>query len=145
MTLLRRWLALTVEQRRLLGEAAVALALAMLAVRLVPFPRLTARLGPLQPPTTPPAPIPGQQAAARRIAWAIGAVGRRMPGNPSCLARALAAQKLCARRGIAASLHLGAQRGQQNRAETHAWLDACGIPISGYPLPEGMVEVGFFG
>lgn len=145
MNPLARWMALTAAQRRLLVEAAVELPLTMLAVRLVSFARLTASLGPLQQPASAGQVAAGQGAQAGQIAWAIGAVARRLPADPTCLARALAAQRLCASRGIATRLHLGAQRGQQGRAETHAWLDAGDTPITGYPLPDGMVEVGFFG
>lgn len=145
MNPLARWFALTSAQRGMLAEAALALVLNMLAVRLVPFPRLTAGMGALNPPAAPGPASAQQQAQARQIGWAMAAIARRLPGDPTCLARALSARQLCQRRQIPVRLHLGAQRGQQGRAETHAWLDAGPVPITGYPLPEGMVEVGFFG
>lgn len=145
MTALARWRTLSGDQRRLLIAAAMVLPLHVMAVRLVSFSRLTARLGPLQPPAAPAAISTDWQAMARQIGWAIAAVARRLPADPTCLARALAAQRLCARYEIPARLHLGARRGQEVKAETHAWLDAGGVPVTGYPLPADMVEVGFFG
>ena len=139
------WQALAGEQRRLLIAAGLVLPCYTLAVRLVPFARLTAGFGQLQPPAAPGAILPDQQALTRQIGWAIAAVARRLPADPTCLARALAARHLCQRHGVPTRLHLGARSGQQHSAETHAWLDAGGVPVTGYPLPADMVEVGFFG
>lgn len=147
MNVLVLWWRLGPARRALLLHAAAALCVASLKVRMVPFPRIAASLGPMRPPreSAPGTPAgAADQARARDIRWAIGAAARRLPFECACLARALAAHALARRHGLAPTLHLGAERGQQGRAETHAWLTAAGVGVTGYPLPPGMVEVGCF-
>lgn len=148
MTGLQQFLALKAGQRRWIVEAALFLALARLAVACIPF-RLIARwLGPMVPPDA------AQRTAAqeasdlhdqlRFIRWSVNAVGRRQPFAAVCLPRALAARAMCRRRGIGSTLRLGSQVGQAAAVQTHAWLDAEGVGLTGYPLPTDMVEVGCF-
>ncbi len=143
MSRLARLMALPRGQRRLLVAAAAALIRAALQVRMVPFSRIAARLGAMQPPqpVTPAGPDEAEQARALR--WAIAAVIRHTPVRPACLAQALAARRLCQARGLGSVLHLGAEPGQP-QGQTHAWLDLGGVPVTGYPLPAGMIEVGCF-
>ncbi|WP_088307241.1 lasso peptide biosynthesis B2 protein [Novosphingobium sp. B 225] len=143
MSRLARLIALPGGQRRLLLAAMAALARAALQVWLVPFPRIAAQLGTMQPPqpVTPANEIEAEQ--ARELRWAIAAVIHYTPLRPACLAQALAARNLCRARGLRWALHLGAAPGQP-KGETHAWLDLGGVPITGYPLPADMVEVGCF-
>lgn len=147
MSALATWRALDRGRRILLLRAVVALCAAALKVRLLPFARIAARLGPMQPPR-PDGPggsaDPEDAARARTIRWAVGAVARRLPFECACLARALAAYGLCRAHGLVPVLHMGAERGQQGQAETHAWLTAAGVGVTGYPLPPTMVEVGCF-
>jgi hypothetical protein len=71
-----------------------------------------------------------------RIAWAVAAAGRRMPGGSTCLVQALAAQALLARHGHAAQLRIGiAQAGDGINA--HAWLERDGQLLFGQPGPLG--------
>lgn len=147
MTVLARFFALKPAQRLLLVQALAALLLAALEVRFVPFRRIGRRLGVMQPPLPAAGPAAENDPAAaraRQIAWALSAAARRLPFDPTCLVRALAGRALCRRSGLAATVHFGAQSGQSGMAETHAWLDAAGVELVGYPLPPGMVEVGCF-
>lgn len=145
MTVLVRWLRLDPGQRLLLLRAVAALCTASLRIRLVPFPKIAASLGTMQPPQSDAAAATAQQAErARSIRWAVGAAARRLPFECACLAQALAAHRLACADGLAPTLHMGAQRGQQGRGETHAWLSAAGVGVTGYPLPPDMVEVGCF-
>lgn len=142
--MLARLAALGPQRRRLLAEALLALLVAAMRVRLLPFARLTRHLGPLRPPQPRGGPGEAGAAEAVQVRWAIGALVRRLPLAPACLAQALAAQVLCRRRGLPVILHLGAQQGQALDGQTHAWLDAAGVQVTGYPLPADMVEVGCF-
>lgn len=143
MSPLARWRALGPVRRALLLRALAALCAASTEVRLRPFARIAVRLGTMQSsPRTDPA---GDPARARDIRWAVNAAARRLPFECACLVRALAARALCRAHGLAPVLHMGAERGQQGRAETHAWLTAAGVGVTGYPLPPGMVEIGCFG
>lgn len=147
MSVLARWRALDPARRRLLLRALAELCAAGFKVRVMLFQRIAAGLGPMQPARMAEedwVPSTADLERARAIRWAIAAAARRLPFETACLARALAAHALCREEGLAPILHMGAERGQQGRAETHAWLTAAGIPITGYPLPAGMVAVGCF-
>ncbi|HEX4601145.1 MAG TPA: lasso peptide biosynthesis B2 protein [Gemmatimonadales bacterium] len=70
-------------------------------------------------------------APARRIAWAVAAAGRHLPGA-TCLIQALSAQTLLARHGHAARLRIGVARANGGIA-AHAWLERDGQPLFGEP------------
>lgn len=144
MTILARWNALGPVRRRLLLRAVAALCIASLKVRLVPFARIAAGLGTMRMPRPEAMGDPADQLRARHIRWAIDAAARRLPFQCACLARALAAHAIARAHGLTPVLHMGAERGQQGRAETHAWLTAAGVGVTGFPLPPEMVEIGAF-
>ncbi|MBI4613045.1 MAG: lasso peptide biosynthesis B2 protein, partial [Planctomycetes bacterium] len=70
-----------------------------------------------------------------RIAWAVSAAGRRLPGTTSCLAEALAAQVLLAREGHRARLEIGVARGEGESLAAHAWVECGGQILLGTPEP----------
>jgi hypothetical protein len=147
MTVLASWMRLDPARRIVLLRAVAALCAASFKVRRLPFARIAAELGPMRPPQPEALSeefAPAEMARAKDIRWAVDAAARRLPFECACLARALAAHTLCRVGGLAPVLHMGAQAGQQGRAETHAWLTAAGIGVTGYPLPPDMVEVGCF-
>lgn len=147
MTVLGRWRSLEPARRRLLKLAVLALCVAALKVRFLPFPRIAAGLGMMQPPRPDGAEVPAspeETARARDIRWAIAAAARRLPFECACLTRALAAHSLALAEGLAPTLHMGAEPGQRGTAETHAWLTVAGVGVTGYPLPPGIVEIGCF-
>lgn len=119
------------RQIQLLVEAAVELAAATWRVKLG-GPSLS-RL--LQPPGTNGSPdedanhIPQQ--TLDQVAWAIHAVGRRLPRDPSCLMRALAARAMLARRGISCSIRIGISEDSEN-FRAHAWVEAGTRPVVGW-------------
>jgi hypothetical protein len=56
----------------------------------------------------------------------------------------MAARMMLARRGIASTMHFGAGRGRDKPLDAHAWLDAAGVEVTGYPLAAGLVEIACF-
>lgn len=133
--------------RLLVAEAVVALATARLR-SLLPFRILARQLGELVPP---PAGAPSasplsdaQQRAVRSIRWSIGAVAPWMPFRAVCLQQAIAARAMLDRRGIHSVLHLGVDGSGGTGLSAHAWLDASGIGVTGYPVDPGFAEVGRF-
>lgn len=145
MTVLARWRSLDPARRRLLLRAVGALCETAIRVRLVPFPRIAALLGPMEAPRPEAAtPTADETARAQAIRWAIGAAARRLPFECACLTRALAAHRLAREEGLAPRLHMGAEPGQNGAAETHAWLTVAGIGVTGFPLPPRVVEIGCF-
>ena len=136
---------MTLSRRLLLLEAAFWLAVARLAVLLVPFPRIARYLGELRPPATGQAGPSQGQAMPREVSWAIDRSARVLPFAVVCLPRALAGSQMLHRRRIAGQLHFGASRDASSATlRTHAWLDACGVEVTGYPEAHRCVEVGYF-
>lgn len=142
---LRRFGRVGPGRRRLLAEAVLWLAIARLAVLLVPF----RRLGPLLGRATAmgaasPALAAGQSAEAREIAWAVTRAARHMPFAAACLPQAIAARRMLRRRGIAAALYLGNARDAAGRLEAHAWVLAGTVEVTGFPVARRFAPISCF-
>jgi Transglutaminase-like superfamily len=122
----RRLLALGSADRRLLAEAALATLRARLDLRLFPFAALRKRMNETRAsrrasPQTPD-----------RVAWAVAAVARRLPGT-TCLAQSLAAHALLRRRGYRPELHIGVRERDSASVplDAHAWVECDGRVVAG--------------
>jgi hypothetical protein len=96
--------------RTLLLKAIATIVLVRAALHLLPLIRVRAwatRRGPRGP-------------SADRIAWAVAAASRRIPGT-SCLIAAFALQRLLSRAGHESELHIGVAKRAQKLA-AHAWV-----------------------
>ncbi len=127
-------------------EAAGWLCVARLAIRLVPFPRLAAHIGTMQPPSAAePAPSAEATHTALRVAQAVRAAAHHLPTEMVCLPRALAAWQMLYRRGVYSRLHFGKPRnaGAGLGRETHAWLSSAGVEVTGFPVAYDCVEIGY--
>jgi hypothetical protein len=125
MRTLARLAALAPAERRLALAAALLVAGARLALVLLPYRtvrRLAARLA--RPRARPPLP-------ASRVAWAVAAAGRRVPGGANCLAQALAAHVLLRRHGHPSRVRLGVARTPRRGLEAHAWVELEGAALVG--------------
>lgn len=58
-----------------------------------------------------------------RIAWAVEVAARCLPGQASCLTKAVAAERLFAHNGQPVQLCLGIGRGPDRSLLAHAWLE----------------------
>lgn len=75
------------------------------------------------------------RASADRVGWAVAVVSRYRPGGKTCLTQALAAQLLFARRGLPATLHIGAVKDEEGQFLAHAWMESEGqVVIGGHEL-----------
>ena len=133
MRSLRKLLALTRHERRLLLRAALLLAVVRLALGRLPFTTLS-RLVVGRQPTGPAA--PSDAWLAEDVIWAVTAISRRAPGWTTCLTQALTVQAMLARRGLASRLHVGVVRGAQGQLEGHAWVERDGRILIGGSAPE---------
>ncbi len=88
--------------------------------------RLSARLT-----RSTPASRLGEDGAIDRVAWALAAASRVVPGT-TCLSRALGSQILLAERGVQADLHLGVAI-DQHGFRAHAWVKSGDRIIGGAP------------
>ena len=126
--------------RALLIEAALCLAVARIALVCAPFPFLARRLGAFVSPQDAvrraPAPLDAarEAALATRIGCAVRSAARHLPFETRCLAQAIAARVMLKRRGVASVLHFGVAKGATKAFDAHAWLDAAGVEVAGYPV-----------
>jgi hypothetical protein len=148
MSILRLWRkfrGLSWRRRSLLLEAAFWLVVARFALVLVCFPRIARYIGYLYAPADLQTGSSQDRAGARDISWAIDRSAGLLPVRLVCLPRALAAWQMLHLRGIRSRVHCGASRDRlQARLITHAWVDACGVEVTGYPEAHQCVEIGFF-
>jgi hypothetical protein len=128
MALWRRLRTLSAADRRLLAEAGLLLVLSRIGLWLLPYPTLRRALDRVSP-SGPEAP----REAADRVAWAVNAVARRLPGM-TCLVQSLTAHALLHRRGYRADLRIGVHERASSAArplEAHAWVECEGRVVVG--------------
>ncbi len=147
---LRRFGQVSGQRRALVVEAVACLLVARLALIFVPFPRLARRLGTLVPPgdarvqAAQTAQSAQQAQLAQEIGWAVTRSARYVPFKAVCLPQAMAARVMLKRRGVASTLHFGAAKGRDKPLDAHAWLDAAGVEVTGYPVAREFAEIGCF-
>ena len=144
---LRRFAQVDGRRRALAVEAVLYLALARLGLLALPFPALARRIGTFTPPQTAETVAlhrPDAADIARNVGWAVTRAARYLPFRAVCLPQALAARHMLRRRGVASVLHFGAIDGATAGIRTHAWLDAAGVEVTGYPLAAGCTEIARF-
>lgn len=83
-----------------------------------------------------------ERQAALDVGWAVTRIASYFPGSAMCLAQALAARAMLRRRGIGSILHVGVARSDAASLEAHAWLEAAGVEVTGYPVPPHLREIG---
>lgn len=126
-------------------EAAALLLSARVALRMVPFPVLAARLGTLQPPSAiEPNDSQASALTVREVAQAINAAAVNAPLELVCLPRALAAWQMLHWRGVPSQLHFGKPSAGPAQRQLHAWLTSSGVPVTGFPVALDCVEIGCF-
>ena len=147
---LRRFGEIGGRRRALLIEAALWLLAARIALLAAPFPLLARRLGAFVSPTDERVAIAAQSRApehaqlAEDIGWAIVRAARYVPFKAVCLPQAMAARIMLGRRGVASVLHFGAAKGKDRPIDAHAWLDAAGVEVTGYPVAAQFAEIACF-
>lgn len=147
---LRRFTQLDHRSRLLLTEALCCLFAARVSLRFVPFPALARRIGMFVSRSDPRIRMvgigarPKEALIAADVSWAVTRAARYAPFSAVCLPQAMAAHRMLRRRGVASVMHFGAVRARIKALDTHAWLDAAGVEVTGYPIEEGMEEIACF-
>ena len=145
---LRRFAQVGSRRRALVVEAVTWLLLARLALILVPFPKLARRIGTFVPPADPrvahAAASRDDSRIAEDISWAVTRAARHVPFKAVCLPQAMAARVMLKRRGVASVMHFGAAKGEAKPLNAHAWLDAAGVEVTGYPVAANFAEIACF-
>jgi hypothetical protein len=148
--LLLRFRQIDNRRRGLLAEAVAYLFAARLALIFIPFPRLARRLGTFVPPAEARAAqgqtetTPEQAQLAEDIGWAVTRAARYVPFKAVCLPQAMAARVMLKRRGVGSVMHFGAAKGTEKPLDAHAWLDAAGVEVTGYPVARNFAEIACF-
>jgi hypothetical protein len=133
-------------RRGLVAEACVTLVLVETRLKLFPLKRQGMR--DLVPAAGSPSvePLAGggrvERQAALDVGWAVTRIAAYFPVSAMCLAQALAARAMLDRRGVGSILHVGVARPEAAPFEAHAWLEAAGIEVTGYPVPPHLREIG---
>ena len=147
---LRTALALGPRRQLLVAEAAASMLAARLSLAIFPFQRVSKGFGAFVPPTDPRVATQAQgigeeQArTAKEIGWAVRASAPWMPFRSVCLQQAMAAHAMLRRRGIPSVMHFGAGKSDAKPIDAHAWLDAAGVKVTGYPVAPHLAELGCF-
>jgi hypothetical protein len=111
----------------ILAEAAGWLLVAWLALATMPFRRVASMLRPRVRSDRS-----GEvEVESARVAWAVHAAAARVPWRAVCFHQGIAAQRMLARRGIAAELHYGIAKGDAGARPAHVWVEAAGTILLG--------------
>lgn len=138
------------RRQALVAEACTRMLVARVQILVRPFAKLAPALGEFVPPTDPrvvahAAPTSAEDAAtAKLVRWAVTSAAPFMPFRSVCLQQAMAAHVMLKRRGISSVMHFGARSTSEKPIDAHAWLDAAGVKVTGYPIPEDMGEIACF-
>jgi Transglutaminase-like superfamily len=147
--LLLRFRQVGARRRMLVIEAILCLAAARLALIFIPFPHLARRLGDFVAPSDPrvlraKVSVEAKAPLAQEIGWAVTRAARYLPFKAVCLPQAMAARVMLKRRGVASVMHFGAAKGEAKPLDAHAWLDAAGVEVTGYPVAKNFAEIACF-
>jgi hypothetical protein len=130
MRTLKIVLRLPLADKGLFLEALTLLALARMAVLLLPF-RWVARVLGKQEAESPQQEDAANDLRVRRIGVMVRETARNVPWTSKCLDQALAARIMLARRGIATTVYFGVNHDEQGRLAAHAWLRSGTLYVTG--------------
>lgn len=126
---LKKFFALSWRHRMLLVETAIWLAVARVAILVVPFRWLAPRLGATMAESPMAEPRMGE--LGWRLGWALRVASRYTPWQTRCLVQAMAGKMLLKRRGIPSTLYLGLAKDPDGQLAAHAWLRCGGRTLTG--------------
>jgi hypothetical protein len=138
------------RQQMLVVEASASMFVARISLAIFPFRRVARGFGAFVPPSDPRVLHRGEGASerdaqtAKLVGRAVRAAAPWMPFKSVCLQQAMAAHAMLRRRGIASVMHFGAGKSDEKPIDAHAWLDAAGVKVTGYPIAPTMAELGCF-
>lgn len=124
MKSLLRLLRRPLGEQRLVIEATLLLTAVRPALAVLPFPVLRRGL------RVASGWVRGGAASPQQVAWAVEAVGRRLPWASSCLVQALAAESLLNRYGCPARLRIGVSK-ETSALLAHAWVECGDLVVVG--------------
>ncbi len=136
---------LSSENRRLAVEVFVLLFCARMAIISLPFRWIAKTLGEKEDPrgevdkSSKP-----NDLELNRIGWTIRRVSVHTPWKSNCLAQAITAQNMLARRNRTSEIYFGLKRGKDSKMEAHAWLKSDDTILTGGGELEKYAVVAIF-
>lgn len=124
------------SDRLLLVEALSTLAVASLAIRVMPFRRIAAYAA--------RAPRGQGEADVARLRWAVQACRRRVRWRAVCFQSGLALHAMLRRRGVPSVLHYGIAKDSDAEIKAHVWLSVGGDVVLGGAEATGYTCVASF-
>ena len=117
------------DNNRVLVEALATLAMASLAIRLLPFRRTVEMM---QGKGGHPRPDPAKaERLTSQCRWAVTRWADRVPWRAVCFQRGLALHLMLRRRGIPSTLHYGVAQDGPKGLRAHVWITSEGRPVLG--------------
>jgi hypothetical protein len=116
------------SDRTLLVESVGWLALASLAIAILPFQRIAAIASRKSLATLPERSC---ENLVVRIRWAIAAASTRVPWRTVCFQQGLAAHLMLRRRGVNSVLYYGAAHTAENALAAHVWVRVGDLDVVG--------------
>ena len=116
------------------AEAVLWLLLARLALRLLAFDHIVARLS-----SAPDVEVTGgrRRVLRKRVKTAVFQAWRRLPVSNTCFHRAIAAQLMLRRRGVGTIVYYGARTEPERGLTGHVWLMDGDIGVVGHDAAQG--------
>ncbi len=130
LTLLRKFQLLTLGEAFALAEGLTLMAVAAVAIQVLPFPvlgKIAAR--PIRRPLTDP---DKRRVTLDMVVWAVEVTARRSRLRALCFEQGLTTQWMMRRRGIDSTLYWGAAPGDKDKPlKAHVWVMADGLDVAG--------------
>jgi transglutaminase superfamily protein len=126
---LRKFCRLSWQDRLLLLEAVLWLAIGGLAIAILPFRHIGFLAA--HPIRGPKPPYEARLTKLRRVRWAIVTAAKRVPWHALCFQQGLAAQLMLRRRGVPSVLYYGAAQDDCSGLSMHVWVRDGDIDVVG--------------
>jgi len=121
---------LTCANRKMVLEAACFLLVTRLVLFCLPFRKIAGWFGSAGAESR--ASVSTIHAAtARQVGWAVENMSRHTPWQSRCLAQAIAAWWMLARRGIGCTVYFGVAPASTKQLNAHAWLRCGSVIVTG--------------
>src|SRR5262245_58502429 len=127
--LLRKLWRLSWQDRLLLLEAFFSIAIATVAISVLPFHQVAFFAA--RQIRQPSVPHTVRLVTLRRIRWAILTVAGRVPWRAKCFQQGFAAQVMLRRRGVPSVLYYGAAQDENSGLLTHVWVRDGDVDVVG--------------
>jgi hypothetical protein len=122
MSRLGKFLLLPSADRWLVSETVLFLALARVAVVVLPFRMVASALGKQSIDLADTSEITEPSPQIDRVRWALRRISCHTPWRSNCLAKAFAGRLMLRRRRIASTVFFGMAKNSDGRLQAHAWL-----------------------